>query len=152
MALAPTSCAASVPHPPYSAQPTSALVAIALPPPPGRIEAIPKRPPTASAWIDGEWLLQHGRWYWLLGRWVKVPAGATYSPWVVVRAADGTTFYAASTWRDATGAPLPGPPALATATASGEAVVSAEGDTEDTGRNIKTAPAKRAAWPEESPP
>jgi hypothetical protein len=110
-------------------------------PPPGRVEAVPKRPPGADAWVDGEWILQHGRWYWLLGRWVKTPENATYSPWVVVRASDGTPFYAPSVWRDAQGRALPSPAALAFATASGQAVVSPEGDTEDTGRVIKTAPA-----------
>jgi hypothetical protein len=110
-------------------------------PPPGRIEVIPKRPNGADAWIDGEWVLQHGRWYWLLGRWVKVPDGATYSPWVMVRASDGTAFYAPSVWRTATGAPMnEPPPPLAVAMASGEAIVGAEGDAEDTGRNIKTPP------------
>jgi hypothetical protein len=112
-------------------------------PPPGRVEAVPKRPPGADAWVDGEWVLQHDRWYWLLGRWVRVPAGATYSPWVVVRASDGTPFYAPGTWRNATGAPMSPPAALAVATASGEGVVSAEGDPEDTGRVIQTAPKAR---------
>ena len=151
-ALSLASCGGSVPHPPYSPQATTALVAIDLAPPPGRIEVIPPRPPGADAWIDGEWLLRHGRWYWLLGRWVKVPQDATYSPWVVVRASDGTPFYAPSTWRNATGAPLPAPAPLALATASGEAVVGAEGDPEDTGRNIKTAPPSRARRPEEPSP
>jgi hypothetical protein len=106
---------------------------------------IPTRPLDADAWVDGEWILRHRRWYWLLGRWVKVPPDARYSPWVVVRASDGTPFYAASSWRNATtGALLPAPAPLAVATASGEAVVGSEGDPEDTGRNIETAPATRA--------
>ncbi|HEY8090370.1 MAG TPA: hypothetical protein VIF09_21060 [Polyangiaceae bacterium] len=109
-------------------------------PPPGRVEAVPRRPREADAWVDGEWVLRRGRWYWLLGRWVKTPPGATYSPWVVVRATDGTPFYAPSTWRDSRGAMLPPPPPLALATASGEAVVDAEGETEQTGRIIKTPP------------
>ena len=137
-ALALVSCGGSVPHPPYSPQVTSALTAIAMAPPPGRIEVIPKRPNGADAWVDGEWVLQHGRWYWLLGRWVRVPEGATYSPWVMVRASDGTAFYAPSVWRTATGAPMnEPPPPLAVAAASGEAIVGAEGNAEDTGRNIK---------------
>lgn len=86
----------------------------------------------------------------MLGRWVTVPAGARYAPWVVVRATDGSAFYAPSTWRDATGAILPAPPALAWATASGEAVVDAEGDAEVTGRNIKTV--KTTVTPVEKPP
>ena len=136
-----------VPHPPYAPQATTALTPIQLAPPPGRIETIPARPPQADAWVDGEWVLRHGRWYWLLGRWVTVPRGATYSPWVVVRASDGTPFYSPSTWHDATGAVLPAPAALAVATASGEAVVDAEGDPEDTGRNMMAVPPPRTEAP-----
>lgn len=138
--FAMVSCGGSVPHPPYSSQATSALVAIETAPPPGRIEVVPNKPRGADAWVDGEWVLQHGRWSWLLGRWVTVPAGATYSPWVVVRASDATAYYAPGTWHDATGGRLASPPALAVATASGEGMVSPEGEPEDTGRNIKTVP------------
>ena len=132
-----------MPHPPYSPQATIALKAIELAPPPGRVETIPGRPADADAWVDGEWVLEHGRWYWLLGRWVKVPRGATYSPWVVVRASDGTPFYAPSTWRNATGEPISPPAPLAVAQASGEAILSPEGDAEDTGRNVESVPAPR---------
>jgi hypothetical protein len=59
---------------------------------------------------------------------------------VVVRASDGTPFYAPSVWRDANGVSAPAPPALALAAASGGAVVGPGGDPEDTGRAIKTAP------------
>jgi hypothetical protein len=134
------SCGGSVPHPPFSSQATNGLSPVETVPPPGRVEAIPKRPAAADAWIDGEWILKHGRWYWLMGRWVKTPPGATYSPWVVVRATDGTPFYAPSVWRDATGVALPPPPALALAKPSGEAVVGAGGDPEETGRSIEEAP------------
>lgn len=109
-------------------------------PPPGRVELVPPRPPEADAWIDGEWVLRHGRWYWLLGRWVRAPRGATYSPWVFVRARDGTAFYGPSVWRSAGGLVLDPPPPLAIATASGEAIVDPEGNSEDTGRNILTRP------------
>jgi hypothetical protein len=62
---------------------------------------------------------------------------------VVVRSTDGAAFYAPSVWRDASGAVVAAPPALVYATASGGAVVSPAGDFEDTGRVIKTAPARR---------
>jgi hypothetical protein len=141
--LVPAACGGSLPHPPYSAQATNALAPIEMGPPPGRVESIPKQPTGADAWVNGEWILRHGRWYWLLGRWVKTPEGATYSPWVVVRASDGTPFYAPSVWRDAKGAVIAAPPGLAFATATGEAVVSAEGNPEDNGRVIKAAPPAR---------
>jgi len=137
------SCAGGPPHPPLSPQATTALTRIDADPPPGRVEWIPPRPAGADAWVEGEWIQRHGRWYWLLGRWVKTPPDATYSPWVVVRAVDGTAYYAPSVWRGADGREIPPPEGLAFATASGEAVVSPEGDPEETGRVIKTAPPKR---------
>lgn len=117
----------------------NALTPIERAPPPGRVELIPNQPEEADAWVDGEWVLRHGRWYWLLGRWVHTPRGATYSPWVVVRASDGTPFYAPGVWRDANGDSISAPPPLAFATASHGAVVSPEGNPEDTGRAVKTA-------------
>lgn len=50
-------------------------------------------------------------------------------------------FYAPSIWKDATGRAMHAPPALAYATASGEAVFGPEGEAESTGRNLQTAPA-----------
>jgi hypothetical protein len=135
-------CGSSLPHPRYEPQATTALSAVDTSPPPGRIERIPKRPVGADAWIDGEWIRQHGRWYWLLGRWVKVPPGARYSPWVSVRSADGAVFFAPSVWVDAKHSAIPEPPPLALATANGEAVYDPEGQVQPTGRNLSTAPPK----------
>ncbi|MDP8998767.1 MAG: hypothetical protein M3O46_01500 [Myxococcota bacterium] len=145
-------CDASVQHPPYTPQATTALTAVESVPPPGRIERIPDKPTKADAWVDGEWILRRGRWYWLLGRWVTSPPGALYSPWVVVRAYDGHPYYAPSIWRDAKGSPLAAPPALAYATANGQAVFDAEGDHEDTGRSIKLAPTRRVPRPGQTAP
>jgi hypothetical protein len=136
-------CGEYLPHPPYSPQATSALASLEFAPPPGRVEKVPPKPPQADAWIDGEWLLRRRRWYWRLGYWVKTPPGATFSPWVVVRASDGILWYAEGGWHDRRGMSIVPPPALAAATASNEAVVDPEGRTEDTGRNIKTAPPAR---------
>ncbi len=134
-------CAPSVPHPPFRPQNSDVLVVVDFGPPPGRVETIPKRPPGASAWVDGEWIRRRGRWYWLVGRWVNTPPGWTYSPWVTVRAPDGTVYYAPSIWKDAEGRAMHAPPPLALATASGAAVLTPEGDLESTGRNLETAPA-----------
>lgn len=79
-----------------------------------------------------------GRWYWLLGRWVKTPPGATYSPWVAVRTIDGDVYYARGVWKDRNGSPIVPPPALAYAIGNTEAIFDAEGEMERTGRNIKT--------------
>jgi hypothetical protein len=136
-------CHASLPHPPYVAQDTSALGPVDFAPPPGRVETIPPRPPEANAWIDGEWIQRRGRWSWLVGRWVKAPPGARYAPWVAVRGADGTAYFAPGAWKGPRGESLPDPPPLATATASTEAVSSPEGDPEPTGRTLDSAPEKR---------
>jgi hypothetical protein len=141
------SCSSATPHPPYAPQATTALTSVDFGPPPGRVELIPPRPPNADAWIDGEWVRRHGRWYWLVGRWVKTPPNATYSPWVLVRAEDGTPFYAPSVWKNAKGVPIPPPPALLLARASGEAIVDADNDVEPTGRNLNALPASRSYPP-----
>ena len=66
---------------------------------------IPKRPPTADAWVDGEWVLRPDRWLWLLGRWVRRSGGE-------VRAlgdgagVDGALYYAPSIWVDEHGAEI----------------------------------------------
>jgi hypothetical protein len=134
-------CSSALPHPPYSPQATNALTQVDFGPPPGRVEVVPKRPPGADAWIDGEWIRRHDRWYWLVGRWVKTPPGWSFSPWVFVRAVDGTPYYAPSVWKDQAGNAAPAPAALAYATASAEAVFNPENELENTGRNLKTAPA-----------
>jgi hypothetical protein len=145
--LAFAGCAGGPPHPPLSPQATNALSPIEMAPPPGRVELVPSQPQGADAWVDGEWVLRHGRWYWLLGRWVRTPKGATYSPWVLVRASDGTPFYAASVWRDASGMVIEPPSAVAFAMASGGSVLTPEGDPDVAGRNIKTLPPLRGRSP-----
>lgn len=50
-----------------------------------------------------------------------------------VRAPDGTLWYAPGVWRDASGAQVDSPPALATAEVESGEVVDADGTTETTG-------------------
>ena len=134
-------CSGSLPHPPYSRQTSASLVVVDSAPPPCRIEQVPERPKGATAWVNGEWIRRHGRWYWLVGRWVTTPAGWTYSPWVFVRAEDGTAFYAPSAWKDEHGVAMAAPQPLAFATAGGSSVVDPEGNPVAIGRNLQTAPA-----------
>jgi len=75
---------------------------------------------------------------------VKLPPGARYRPWTLVRAADGTAYYAPSTWIDASGATLVSPPPLAFAAASDGAVYDAAGEVDKTGRTLKSVPSRRA--------
>lgn len=124
----------AIPRPPYSPQTTSALVPITHEPPPARVENAPPRPLATAqvVWIDGEWSWKRRRWIWTPGRWVSPPAGATYSPWVTVRAPDGNLFFAPAQWHDAKGAPINPPKAISSATVQSGAVVDAEGDMERT--------------------
>jgi hypothetical protein len=121
-------------RPHFAAQLTSALVKITHEPPPARVESAPPKPatPVGVVWVDGEWTWKRRRWAWTPGRWVAPPEGATYSPWVTVRAPDGTLYFAPAQWRDAKGAPIDPPKALASASVESGAVVDAEGDMERT--------------------
>ena len=116
-----------LPHPRWVSQPTSALVEVPYPPPPGRVEFVPKQPSDQAVWIDGEWTWNGRRWAWRVGRWVVPPVDpvtlslrqpAAFSPWVTVRSGDGTLYIAEGTWRDVRGGDLPEPTPLALGTAN----------------------------------
>jgi hypothetical protein len=128
--------AATLPSPPYTPQPTSALAEVPYPPPPGRVEMVPARPSTNATWIDGEWTWRGKKWLWIKGRWVTPPTGAKYSPWALVRSSDGTLWEARGTWRDAHGEELDPPKPLAVAQVSEGAVVDTLGDTLTPGRTL----------------
>jgi hypothetical protein len=132
-------CSHGLPHPPYVPQPQSALAQVTLPPPPGRVEQVPRRPSDSAVWIDGEWMWRRGRWAWLPGRWVQTPAGLAFSPSEIVRGADGRLWYAPGAWRDGTGASVEAPPPLAMANVGSTEVVNASGSTENTGPTLKRA-------------
>jgi hypothetical protein len=141
--LAPTSlvivgaCVASLPRPTYVQQPTSALLPVGYPPPPARVEFVPKQPASDAVWIDGEWAWQGRRWAWRIGRWLVAPKNARYAPWTMVREADGTIDYAAGAWRDDKSNEVTEPAPLATAKPSLSDVVDTEGDLEQTGKSIR---------------
>jgi hypothetical protein len=137
-------CGGRFPRPPYSPQPTSALVQLRVPPPPARVEAVPARPRSDVVWIDGEWTWRRGRWSWMPGRWVVPPPGETFSPWVIVRGDDGQLWQAPGTWRDAKGNAVDAPSPLAVATVDSGQVVNASGATEPTGRTLKATSVKPA--------
>jgi hypothetical protein len=126
-------CSGDLPRPPYVGQSTDALAIVQYPPPPGRVEYVPKSPAKGSVWIDGEWIWQGRRWAWKTGRWVMSPAGARFSPWTTVRSDDGTVYYAVGVWRDAQNRTVADPAALATAKATSGQVDDAEGQPETTG-------------------
>jgi hypothetical protein len=135
-----TACGSRLTHPSYTEQPPTALEEVQLPPPPARVETVPARPAPAAVWVDGEWIWRRARWAWLPGRWVIPPQGAAFAPWVFVRGADGRLWYAHGRWRDAAGAPVPAPEALARATVEGGAIVDAEGKIAPTGPILMDRP------------
>jgi hypothetical protein len=137
-------CSGRFPRPPYSPQPTSALVELRAPPPPARVENVPARPRSNVVWIDGEWTWRRARWAWMPGRWVVPPPDETFSPWVVVRGEDGRLWQARGTWRDAKGKAVDAPPSVAVATVDSGQVVNASGATEPTGRTLKSTNTKPA--------
>src|ERR1700692_2553605 len=102
-------CSPTLTHPSYAPQPQDALVEVDVPPPPGRVEAVPPRPSRSAIWVDGEWVWRRRRWAWLPGRWLEAPAGAVFAPWAFVRGPDGRLWCAAGAWRDAKGSPVTAP-------------------------------------------
>jgi hypothetical protein len=127
-------CASDLPGPPYIPQPSAALVAVQYPPPPARVEFVPPKPPGEAVWIDGEWVWKARRWSWRSGRWVVPIPEARFSPWAVVRGADGTLYFASGAWRDANGQEVPEPHPIATAQAGMGQIIDPEGEQETTGR------------------
>jgi hypothetical protein len=138
--LAAWACSGSLPHPPYVPQPSSALTAIPIEPPPARVEAVPASPARGAVWVDGEWTYRRGRWAWVLGRWVIPAPDTAFSPWTVVRSADGDLLQAPGVWRDKQGNPIDPPAPLKMAEAQAGSVVDPEGVTEQTGRTLTAIP------------
>jgi hypothetical protein len=128
----------SIPNPPYTRQPTSALMEIPYPPPPARVEIVPKQPRSGAVWVDGEWVWQTRRWRWRAGRWVMPPREAKFAPWTTVRDNVGTLYFAAGTWRDASGREIESPPSIAVAEPSEGVVVNRQGDPEPSATTLPT--------------
>jgi hypothetical protein len=128
-------CSSSVPRPPSTVQPASALVIVDFPAPPARVEFVPQRPDGKAAWIRGEWQWQGRRWGWKPGVWVVPPEGASYAPWTLTRSSTGQLYYAAGAWRSADGRALPSPPAFSRSKGRSTAVINVEGSVEPTGQD-----------------
>jgi hypothetical protein len=121
-------CSSALPGPRYTNQPTSALSEVPYPPPPARVEAVPKRPAKGAVWIDGEWTWQTRRWSWKPGRWVRPPPDARFAPWTTVRDRVGTLYLASGAWRDTAGNEVTEPEPLAVAGGATPSVVTPEGE------------------------
>jgi hypothetical protein len=115
VALTLASCGRALPTPRTGAQPESVFIDVPYPPPPARVEVLPKQPRAGTVWIDGQWYWQGQRWEWSPGGWVAPPEGAHFAEWALVRASDGRLRFAPASWRDERGREVPAPPFVATA-------------------------------------
>src|SRR5215471_11175795 len=104
-------CGSGIPRPPGAPQPTNALVEVDYPPPPARVEMLPKQPSGDAVWINGEWLWLGRRWSWRPGMWVVSPRNAAYARRVLVRRGDGKLLFAPGSWRDSEGREVAAPDA-----------------------------------------
>jgi hypothetical protein len=76
-------------------------VVVDTPPPPAKVEQIPKSPGGDCAWLDGQWLWQGQHWEWEPGSWVIPPRDCHYAEPVVSwiqSTAGATLFYARGKW------------------------------------------------------
>lgn len=140
LAISVAACGPVLRRPTFTPQPTSALLEVAAPPPPARVEIIPAEPSATAVWMDGEWIWRRAQWAWMPGRWVNPPDGAAFAPWVFERGPDGRLWYAAGAWRRADGTAVDAPPALATASPESGAVVDATGTMVTTGPTLRDRP------------
>ena len=128
LGFALAACSSRVPHPPYTSQPTNALLEVDYPPPPARVEFVGDPPADNTVWLNGEWFWTGRRWAWKRGGWVVVPEGAAYAKLTMVRRGDGKLFAAPGTWRNAKGEEVPAPEFKSGTPAKATSVVDPEGD------------------------
>jgi hypothetical protein len=103
---------ASLPRPERTQVVVDDYVPVPFGPRPPPVEIVPAAPRGDAVWVDGTWEWNNDRYRWTPGAWVVAPPGAKHAHWVTVRRDDGQLFFAASSWKDATGAAVADPPAL----------------------------------------
>jgi hypothetical protein len=124
-------------------QPADAFVPVPYPPPPARVEFVPRPPASApdAVWLHGEWDHRFNRWAWTHGRWERPPRGAqAYSPWSLRRDARGDLWFAPGAWRDARGEVLEPNEALATGSARDRSVLEEDGTRQSVAPNRAPPP------------
>lgn len=106
-------CAATVPTPASGPVPKTEMVLVPYPPPPAKVESIPKQQKVADVWVDGQWDWDGKNWRWQEGRWMTPPANAYFTPWATERRKDGRLYFTPAAWRGSDGRRLDVYPTLA---------------------------------------
>jgi hypothetical protein len=97
-----TACGRQIPTPKLSSHENEPFVIVPSPPPPARVEFVPRLPKEerrGEVWVDGEWEWKGRRWIWRAGGWEVPEPGASYAPPATIRLADGTIAYFPGTWK-----------------------------------------------------
>jgi hypothetical protein len=97
-------CGGSLPQPRFTQHGADETpVDVPTPPPPGKVEIVPKRPPELKhpVWIDGEWEWTGRRWVWKDHGWQEEPPGEAYAPPLTMRRPppEGTLVHLPGTWK-----------------------------------------------------
>lgn len=112
VAVAAVGCGFTVPTPKTGPHESEEPIEVPFPPPPARVELIPK-PPEAkkkvAVWVDGAWEWKGHRWVWLAGDWEVPQPNSYYAPPMTVRLSDGTLAYFPGAWKGVAGAPEAAP-------------------------------------------
>jgi hypothetical protein len=100
----PLSCSGSLPQPRFTQHDDAETPQeVPTPPPPGKVEIVPKRPPELKrpVWIDGEWEWTGRRWVWKDHGWQDAPEGEAYAPPLTMRRPPpkGTLVHLPGTWK-----------------------------------------------------
>jgi hypothetical protein len=110
-------CGASLPSPAHGTTPRDAFVEVPSPPPPAQLERMPDRPRGDPVWVEGSWDWTGARWRWKDGGWFERPAaGVVYTDWQTLRPEGIRLLFAPAMWRNGSGAEVPAPRLLVSAT------------------------------------
>jgi hypothetical protein len=105
LALALVGCGYTVPTPKTGPHENEEPIEVPFPPPPARVELIPKPPvgkEKSAVWVDGAWEWKVHRWVWLAGQWEVPQANTYYAPPTTIRLSDGSLKYFPGAWKTAT--------------------------------------------------
>ncbi|MBX3198564.1 MAG: YXWGXW repeat-containing protein [Labilithrix sp.] len=100
-------CGGSLPRPAAAPISVDDYVEVPFTPRTPPVEFIPPSPAKGAVWVDGSWEWSGNRYVWRFGSWVVPPPGVRLARWAIVRRrVDGQLFFAPSSWKDASGAPV----------------------------------------------